>query len=83
MQAFDVIDFRTAEGHKLGEFLRRRLEELRGQLEDPAASNDTTQQTRGAIREIRALLRERPQTLVSPRYSGAPGRFTQAREASE
>jgi len=76
MQAFKVIDFATAEGHKLAQHLQQRLEELRAQLEDPAASNDKTQQTRGAIREIRALLAERPQTLVSPRYSGAPGRFT-------
>ncbi len=77
MQAFQVIDFRTAEGHKLKQHLEQKLGELCARLEDASLSNDATQQTRGAIREIRALLAERPQTLVSPRYSGAPGRFTQ------
>jgi hypothetical protein len=67
---FQVIDFETLAGQALKRQLEARVEELRAKLEDVALSERDTQATRGALAEIRKLLRPAPQHVATPRYSG-------------
>ena len=67
---FQVIDFDTLAGQVLKRQLEDRVEQLRDKLEDVSLSERDTQATRGALAEIRSLLRPAPQHVTSPRYSG-------------
>lgn len=76
--AFDVIDFTTQQGVKLKARLEGRLAELREQLEGTAMGEAQTNQVRGAISELKALLRKAPPIVNSPVYSGMDFRRGQA-----
>jgi hypothetical protein len=78
MSAFDTIDFTGKEGAAIRERLLHRLSELRSRLEDPGLSDRETQVTRGAIQEIKGLLREPVPVVNAPRYSGPVRQFNAA-----
>jgi len=71
LNAFNSIDFTTPEGAKLRERLSQRLEELRGQLEASDMDERATNQTRGAIREIKNLLAPSVERMTIPSYYDA------------
>jgi len=69
MSPFDFIDFTTPEGAKLGRMLSARCDELRSQLENPDLSERDTQLTRGALRELKTLMKKPAQRVTVPTYS--------------
>jgi len=70
MGVFDTINFATDEGLKLKRLLDDRLDELRGQLENPQNDERQTALTRGAIQELKRLLSVAPPRVAPLRYSG-------------
>jgi hypothetical protein len=68
--AFVVIDFESVPGQALKQLLEVRVEELRTKLEDVSLTERDTQAVRGALVELRSLLRPAPQQVTSLRYSG-------------
>ena len=68
--AFNAMDFDSNVGAQLKKIIEGRLDELRRQLEDPTMSDRDTQATRGAIQELRRMLRPAPPQVTTPRYGG-------------
>ncbi|MEY4931697.1 MAG: hypothetical protein RLZZ403_17 [Pseudomonadota bacterium] len=67
---FIAIDFDTVPGQAMKALLEGRIEELRAKLEDVSLTERDTQAVRGALTELRTLLRPTPQHVPSLRYSG-------------
>jgi len=67
---FDTINFTTETGVKVKAIISERLEELRAALESPNMGELETAKTRGAIAELKQLLRVAPPMQAPLRYSG-------------
>ncbi len=66
--AFNSIDYDLHSGNEIKKLIEARLEELRVKLETHDMIERDTQQTRGAIRELRQLLRDKPPVVHATRY---------------
>lgn len=75
---FNTMDFESAVGVRLKTFIETRLGELSVKLEDQQMDFASTQATRGAIKELRSLLRPAPQHVSTPRYGNM--NFTEMRD---
>lgn len=80
MSQFDGINFASPEGQKIKRFIESRLIELRNQLESPTMSEKETQTARGAIQELKRLIRDPAVVVNTPAYSGPIRQFTAGRE---
>ena len=74
MSPFESIDFTTPEGAKLRKMLTARCDELRSQLESTEMSERDTMLTRGALRELKSLLKAPAQVVKLPSYSFPGGK---------
>ena len=67
--AFDAIDYATPAGQQIKARLEDRLGQLRAKLEDQNLAERETQAVRGAIGEIKSLLRGPATPVFTPGYS--------------
>lgn len=73
-EAFHAIDFTTTEGAKLKRILLARLSEQRDKLDDPGLLEKDTALIRGAIVELKHLLKEAMPVAQVPSYYAQQGR---------
>ena len=72
MSPFDGIDFNTPVGDKVRQLLEQRLAELRTKLEGITMTEAETQQARGAILELKSLLKPAMRITKLPTYNLSP-----------